>query len=93
MAPRIAGFVLPSGATMNMNGTARYEGVTALFLAQVFGLYLGPGQQVVVILMSVITAIGAAGVPGDSLPLIMMVLAAVGVPPESIAIVRGRRCR
>lgn len=87
--PKIAGFVLPLGATMNMNGTALYEGVTVLFLAQVFGLGLTLPQQVFVIVLSVITAIGAAGVPGGSLPLIMVVLASVGAPPESIAIILG----
>ncbi len=86
---RIAGFVLPLGATMNMNGTALYEGVTVLFLAQVFGVDLSLGQQVVVVVLSVLTAVGAAGVPGGSLPLIMVVLAAVGVPPEGIAIILG----
>ena len=87
--PKIAGFVLPLGATMNMNGTALYEGVTVLFLAQVFGVDLSLGQQAVVVLLSVITAVGAAGVPGGSLPLIMVVLATVGVRPESIAIILG----
>jgi DAACS family dicarboxylate/amino acid:cation (Na+ or H+) symporter len=87
--PKIAGFVLPLGATMNMNGTALYEGVTVLFLAQVFGVDLSLGQQIIVVLMSVITAIGAAGVPGGSLPLIMVVLATVGVPPEAIAVILG----
>jgi DAACS family dicarboxylate/amino acid:cation (Na+ or H+) symporter len=87
--PAIAGFVLPLGATMNMNGTALYEGVTVLFLAQVFGIELALPQQLVVVAMSVITAVGAAGVPGGSLPLMMIVLAAVGVPPEGIAIILG----
>jgi DAACS family dicarboxylate/amino acid:cation (Na+ or H+) symporter len=87
--PRIAGFVLPLGATMNMNGTSLYEGVTVLFLAQVFGVDLSLGQQIIVVVLSVITAVGAAGVPGGSLPLIMVVLATVGVPPESIAIILG----
>lgn len=86
---RIAGFVLPIGSTMCMNGTALYEGVTVLFLAQVFGVSLSLGTQIVVIVLSVITAIGAAGVPGGSLPLIMVVLATVGVPPEGIAIILG----
>jgi DAACS family dicarboxylate/amino acid:cation (Na+ or H+) symporter len=81
--------VLPLGATMNMNGTALYEGVTVLFLAQVFGIDLSLGSQAVVVLLSVITAIGAAGVPGGSLPLIMVVLATVGVPPEAIAVILG----
>ncbi|MEZ4416537.1 MAG: dicarboxylate/amino acid:cation symporter [Gemmatimonadota bacterium] len=87
--PTVAGFVLPLGATMNMNGTSLYEGVTVLFLAQVFGVDLNLGQQIVVVLLSVITAVGAAGVPGGSLPLIMMVLATVGVPAEGIAIILG----
>lgn len=87
--PTIAGFVLPLGATMNMNGTALYEGVTVLFLAQVFGVDLSFSQQIVVVLLSVVTAVGAAGVPGGSLPLIMVVLAAVNVPAEGIAIILG----
>jgi DAACS family dicarboxylate/amino acid:cation (Na+ or H+) symporter len=87
--PAIAGFVLPLGATMNMNGTALYEGVTVLFLAQVFGVDLNLGQQVVVALLAVITAVGAAGVPGGSLPLMMVVMGTVGVPPEGIAIILG----
>lgn len=85
----VAGFVLPLGATMNMNGTALFEGVTVLFLAQVFGVELDLGQQVAVLFLAVLTAIGAAGVPGGSLPLLMMVLASVDVPPEGIAIVIG----
>ncbi|MEQ8329259.1 MAG: dicarboxylate/amino acid:cation symporter [Longimicrobiales bacterium] len=87
--PKIAGFVLPLGATMNMNGTALFEGVTVLFLAQVFGVDLTLGAQAVVVVLSVLTAIGAAGVPGGSLPLMMLVMASVGVPPEGIAIVLG----
>jgi DAACS family dicarboxylate/amino acid:cation (Na+ or H+) symporter len=87
--PKVAGFVLPLGATMNMNGTSLFEGVTVLFLAQVFGVDLGLGQQIVVIALAVLTAIGAAGVPGGSLPLMMLIMATVGVPPEGIAIVLG----
>lgn len=87
--PKIAGFVLPLGATMNMNGTSLFEGVTVLFLAQVFGVDLNMGQQIIVVVLAVLTAIGAAGVPGGSLPLMMLVMATVGVPPEGIAIVLG----
>ena len=87
--PRVAGFVLPLGATMNMNGTALYEGITVLFLAQVFGVDLNVGQQAVVLILAVITAVGSAGVPGGSLPLIMVVLASVGVPAEGIGIILG----
>jgi dicarboxylate/amino acid:cation (Na+ or H+) symporter, DAACS family len=85
----IAGFVLPLGATMNMNGTALFEGMTVLFLAQVFGLSLTLGQQLIVVAMSVITAVGTAGVPGGSIPLMVLVLQVVGVPPEGIAIIIG----
>jgi DAACS family dicarboxylate/amino acid:cation (Na+ or H+) symporter len=85
----IAGFVLPLGATMNMNGTALFEGVTVLFLAQVAGLELSLGQQALVVILSVLTAIGAAGVPGGSIPLIAMVLVAVNVPPELLFLILG----
>jgi len=85
----IAGFVLPLGATMNMNGTALFEGVTVLFLAQVFGVELSLSAQAIIIIMSVLTAIGAAGVPGGSLPLLILVLQTVGVPGEGIAIILG----
>ncbi|PYO44071.1 MAG: dicarboxylate/amino acid:cation symporter [Gemmatimonadetes bacterium] len=87
--PEIAGFVLPLGSTMCMNGTALFEGVTVLFLAQLFGISLDLPTQIVVIVMSVITAVGAAGVPGGSLPLLMVVLGSVGVPPEGIGVVLG----
>ncbi|MBL8723686.1 MAG: dicarboxylate/amino acid:cation symporter [Planctomycetes bacterium] len=89
-APReIAGFVMPLGATMNMNGTALFEGVSVLFLAQVYGKDLGIGEQLLVLGMAVLTAIGAAGVPGGSLPLLAIVLTQVGVPPELLALILG----
>lgn len=87
--PRIAGFVLPLGATMCMNGTALFEGVTVLFLCQVFGVELSVAQMAMVLALTVITAIGAAGVPGGSIPLLVGVLAMFGVPGEGIAIVLG----
>ncbi|QQS49587.1 MAG: dicarboxylate/amino acid:cation symporter [Acidobacteriota bacterium] len=87
--PQIAGFVLPLGATMNMNGTALFEGVTCVFIAQVFGIPLGIGEQLVVVLLSVLMAVGAAGVPGGSIPLLMIVLSTIGVPPGGIAIILG----
>jgi DAACS family dicarboxylate/amino acid:cation (Na+ or H+) symporter len=85
----IAGFVIPLGATVNMNGTALFEGVTVLFITQVFGQNLSMVQQIIVVLMSVVTAIGTAGVPGGSIPLLMMVLQMVNVPVEGIAIIIG----
>jgi DAACS family dicarboxylate/amino acid:cation (Na+ or H+) symporter len=85
----VAGFVLPLGATMNMNGTALFEGVTVLFIAQVFGVELSLGAQAAVVLMSVLMAVGSAGVPSGSLPLLVLVLEMVGVPGEGIAIILG----
>ena len=87
--PTVAGFVLPLGATMNMNGTALFEGALVLFIAQIFGIEMSIGKQVLVVLLCVFSAIGAAGVPGGSLPLVMIVMAQVGVPPDGIAIVLG----
>ena len=85
----IAGFVLPLGATMNMNGTALFEGVSVLFLAQVAGVELGLGSQAIVVVMAVLTAVGAAGVPSGSIPLLVLVLEMVGVPGEGIALILG----
>lgn len=85
----VCGFVLPLGATMNMNGTALFEGVTVLFIAQVFGIELSLGAQLLVVLMSVVTAIGTAGVPSGSIPLLILVAQAVGVPGEGVAIILG----
>jgi DAACS family dicarboxylate/amino acid:cation (Na+ or H+) symporter len=85
----IASFVLPLGATMNMNGTALFEGMTVLFLSQVFALGLGIGDQIVVVVLCVITAVGAAGVPGGSIPLLALILVTVGIPAEGIALILG----
>jgi dicarboxylate/amino acid:cation (Na+ or H+) symporter, DAACS family len=87
--PQIAGFVLPVGATMNMNGTALFEGVSVLFLAQVFGVEMGLLTQLLVVMLAVISSIGVAGVPGGSIPLLVMVLDMVGVPGEGIALILG----
>jgi DAACS family dicarboxylate/amino acid:cation (Na+ or H+) symporter len=86
---RIAGFVLPIGSTMCMNGTAIFEGITVIFLAEIFGVDLTIPQMAIVMVMSVITAIGAAGVPGGSIPLLVGILTMFGVPGEGIAIVIG----
>jgi dicarboxylate/amino acid:cation (Na+ or H+) symporter, DAACS family len=86
---RIAGFVLPIGSTMCMNGTAIFEGITVIFLAEIFGVALTIPQMGIVMIMSVITAIGAAGVPGGSIPLLVGILTMFGVPGEGIAIVLG----
>jgi len=85
----IAGFVIPLGATMNMNGTALFEGAVVLFLAQIFGVELSLATQALVVMLCVFTAIGAAGVPGGSLPLLMLVCEQAGIPGEGIAIILG----
>ncbi len=85
----VARFVLTVGASANQNGTALYEGVTALFLAQCFGVDLSLSQQGVVLLMSILGGIGTAGVPGGSLPMLMAILASVGVPPEGVLLILG----
>lgn len=85
----ISHFVLTVGATGNQNGTALYEGIVVLFLAQVFGVELTFAQQMIVVLMSMLAGVGTAGVPGGSLPLIVIVLRTVGVPGEGIAIILG----
>jgi DAACS family dicarboxylate/amino acid:cation (Na+ or H+) symporter len=87
--PAVAGFVLPLGSTMCMNGTAIFEGITVLFLCQVFGVELSTWQMVSALLLCVVTAIGAAGVPGGSIPLLVGILVGFGVPAEGIAIVLG----
>jgi len=85
----VSRFVLTIGATGNQNGTALYEGVTVLFLAQVFHVDLTWMQQLSVVLMSVLAGVGTAGVPGGSLPLIVVVLQSIGVPGEGIGIILG----
>ncbi len=86
---RVAGFVLTLGSTANQNGTALFEGVTVLFLAQFFGIELTTTQQIMVVLASVLAGIGTAGVPGGSLPVIVLVLQSVGVPGEGIGVILG----
>ncbi len=85
----ISRFVLTVGASANQNGTALYEGVTALFLAQCFGVVLTLPQQGTVLLLSILGGVGTAGVPGGSLPMLMAILASVGVPPEGVLLILG----
>ena len=85
----INSFVLTIGATANQNGTALYEGVTVLFLAQLAGVDLTLGQQVVVAYLAILGGIGTAGVPSGSIPFIVLVLVTIGVNPALIAIILG----
>jgi DAACS family dicarboxylate/amino acid:cation (Na+ or H+) symporter len=85
----VSRFVLTIGSTANQNGTALFEGVTVLFLAQLFGVELSLGQQLTVVVLCILGGIGTAGVPAGSLPVIAMILGIVGVPPEAIGVVLG----
>ncbi|MEK6607501.1 MAG: dicarboxylate/amino acid:cation symporter [Myxococcota bacterium] len=85
----VARFVLTAGATMNQNGTALYEGVTVLFLAQLYGVEMGLGRQALVMLLCVLGGIGTAGVPAGSLPVLAMILGMFGIPPEGIGLILG----
>ena len=89
LPPRVARFVLTIGATANQNGTAMFEGVTVIFLAQFFGIDLTMWQQVMVMLVCILGGIGTAGVPAGSLPVVALILAMVGIRPEAIALVLG----
>ncbi len=86
---KVSRFVLTVGATANQNGTAMFEGVTVLFLAQFFGIDLSLGQQVMVMLVCILGGIGTAGVPAGSLPVVALILAMVGIDPQAIALVLG----
>lgn len=85
----IASFVLPLGATINMDGTAVYQGVCALFIAQVYGIDLNVYQQIIIVLTTTLASIGTAGVPGAGVIMLAMVLQSVGLPIEGIALVAG----
>jgi Na+/H+-dicarboxylate symporter len=89
LPPKVSRFVLTIGATANQNGTAMFEGVTVLFLAQFFGIDLSLGQQLMVMLVCILGGIGTAGVPAGSLPVVALILAMVGIDPQAIALVLG----
>ena len=86
---RVSRFVLTIGATANQNGTALFEGVTVIFLAQFFGVELGIGQQFAVMLVCILLGIGTAGVPSGSAAPVALICAMVGVPPEGIGLILG----
>jgi len=86
---QINSFVLTVGATANQNGTALYEGVTVLFLAQLAGVDLSLGQQLMVVYLAILGGIGTAGIPSGSIPFIIGVLVTIGVNPALIAIILG----
>ncbi len=87
--PSISQFVIPLGATVNMNGTALYQGVATVFLAEVFGIHLGIGQLVLVMVMAVAAAIGTPSIPGVGIVILAMILSSVGIPTTGIALIMG----
>ena len=89
LPPKIARFVLTIGASANQNGSALFEGITVLFLAQVFGIDLTLQNQIFVVLMAILAGVGTAGVPGGTLPIIAILLTSVGVPAEGIGLILG----
>lgn len=89
VSKEVSGFVLPLGATINMDGNALYQGIVTLFIAQAYGIELSIPMQIVVILTGTLASIGAAGVPGAGVIVLSTVLASVGLPIDGIALVAG----
>jgi DAACS family dicarboxylate/amino acid:cation (Na+ or H+) symporter len=89
LPPHVARFVLTIGSTANQNGTALFEGVTVLFLAQFYGVHLTFAQQMTVVFICVLGGIGTAGVPAGSIPVVALILGMVGVPAEGIGLILG----
>ena len=85
----VTSFVLPLGATINMDGTAIYQGVCAVFIASCFGISLTFSQMLTIVLTATLASIGTAGVPGAGMVMLAMVLQSVGLPVEGIALVAG----
>jgi DAACS family dicarboxylate/amino acid:cation (Na+ or H+) symporter len=89
LPPNVARFVLTAGASMNQNGTALFEGVTVLFIAQLFGVHLTLQHQILVMIICVLGGVGTAGVPAGSLPVIAMILGMFRIPPEGLGLILG----
>jgi Na+/H+-dicarboxylate symporter len=89
VSKKVASFVLPLGATINMDGTALYQGVSVLFVAQVYGIELTMAQMGTIILTATLASIGTAGVPGAGLIMLSLVLTSVGLPLEGVALIAG----
>ena len=89
ISPEITSFVLPLGATINMNGTALYQGVAAAFIAEVYGMGLTLFEHLEIVLTATLAAVGAAGVPGGGIITLILVLQTIGIPVEGIALILG----
>lgn len=86
---QIASLTLPLGATINMDGTALYQGVSAIFVAQIYGMDLGIGQQLTIVLTATLASIGTAGAPAAGIMMLAMILRSIGVPLDGIALILG----
>ncbi len=89
VSPEVSSFVLPLGATVNMDGTALYQGVAAIFIAQIYGMDLTLADQATIVGSATLASVGAAGVPGAGMITLALVLTAIGVPTEGLALVLG----
>jgi len=89
VSKEVSSFVLPLGATINMDGTALYQAVAAVFIAQVFGMDLSLGAQITIVLTAVLASVGTAAVPGAGIVMLIIILEAIGVPIEGIALIIG----
>ncbi|HEX9618710.1 MAG TPA: dicarboxylate/amino acid:cation symporter [Polyangiaceae bacterium] len=87
VSPRVASFTLPLGATVNMDGTALYECVAAMFIAQAYGIHLGGAEQFLIVAVALLTSVGVAGIPSASLVAIALILSSVGLPLEGLGLI------
>jgi proton glutamate symport protein len=87
--PKVSGFVLPLGMTINMDGTSLYQVVAVVFISQVFGIELSFSQQMFLVLLAVLSSIGTPGIPGGSIVMLLFILSSVGVPAEGLALILG----
>lgn len=89
VSPKISGFVLPIGMTINMDGTSLYQVVAVVFISQVFGIEMSISQQMLIVLMALLSSIGAPGIPGGSIVMLVFILSSVGIPIEGLALIIG----
>ena len=89
VSPEVSTFVLPIGATINMDGTSLYQAIAAVFIAQAFGIHLDLGAQLSIVLTATLASIGAAAVPGAGIIMLIIVLQQINVPAEGIALILG----
>jgi proton glutamate symport protein len=87
--PKVSGFVLPLGMTINMDGTSLYQVVAVVFISQVFGIELTFAQQMFIIVLAVLSSIGAPGIPGGSIVMLVFILSSVGIPLQGLALILG----